>query len=97
MRDDLKELSEALRFNMKEAMMSPVIVTTVVAAASWLATTNLRTSLTAGLAGATATAAIEAVPKVLELFRSRRDFSDRQRQIMVKHPMAFLLELKRQR
>ena len=31
---------EALRFNMKEAMMSPVIVTTVVAAASWLATTE---------------------------------------------------------
>jgi hypothetical protein len=94
MRRDLRELQEALRCNWIEAATSPVVVTAVVTAGSWLATRDPVATAAAALAGGGATGAIQ---RIAELFRYRQDFSVRQRRIMRDHPMAYLYALHERR
>lgn len=92
MRTDLKDLREALGSNLTDTLTSPVVVSTLVAAGSWFATHDQTTVLAAAAAGASAKTVIE---KVFELFRLRRGFSTKQREIMTAHPMAYLYQLSR--
>jgi hypothetical protein len=94
MRQDLRDLQDALRSNLIEAATSPVVVTAVVTAGSWLAT---RDPVATALAAAAGGGAASAVQKVAELFRNRRGFSAKQRETMRKHPMAYLYALNRAR
>ena len=94
MRGDLRDLRDALGVGRLDAITSPVIVTAVVAASSWLATADPVATATAAMAGGGAARAIE---KVVELFRLRTGFSAKQRKVMADHPMAYLYELNRSR
>lgn len=94
MRRDLRELHDALGVNVVDAVTSPMVVTTVVAAGSWLATADPVATATAAAAGG---GAAKAVEKVIELFRLRSGFSAKQRKVMAEHPMSYLYQLSRAR
>jgi hypothetical protein len=82
-------LAQALEVNSVNLVLSPVIVTSTIAVGSWF-------GLGHHLAALAATgAATEVIKAVAELFRSGSSFSDKQREIMAKNPMAYLYQLSR--
>jgi hypothetical protein len=91
---DLKDLRDALGLNLAQTITSSVVVSSVVAAGSWLALANPLTGITAMTVGSGAAKVIE---KVFQLFGLQRGFSAKQRQIMTEHPMAYVYALSRVR
>lgn len=91
---DLKDLRSALGVNRTEIFLKPVVVATVVGAG---------TVLTGGLAGPAAliaagsaaigTSLLDAAKHVAELFSSGLGFSNKQKEAMAKHPMAYMYAL----
>jgi hypothetical protein len=91
-RRDFKELCDALKTNWVDAVTAPVVVTSVVAAGSWLAGHGLEALTIGTFAGAGAGSVIQ---RVVDLFRARNGFSTKQRDILAEHPMAYLYQLSR--
>jgi hypothetical protein len=89
MEKDLRDLRDALGFNMTDAITSPVVVSTVVSVGSWLATKDPIVALAAG------GIVPEAIKRVAELFKLRQGFSAKQRKVMSEHPMAYVYQLGR--
>lgn len=90
MERDLADLKEALNFNKKDLILSTAVVSTAVAAGSYLAQNGLE-PLT--IAAMTAPALAASIERVAGLFRVGAGYSAKQRKIMAEHPMAYMYAL----
>jgi hypothetical protein len=91
-RRDLKELERALGSNLLQKLTAPIVVSSIVAAGSWLAIHNLHAALAALAASGWASIAIE---KATAALRWQNEFGTKQREILAKHPMAYLYQIQK--
>ncbi|WP_422014642.1 hypothetical protein [Reyranella sp.] len=92
---DLKDLREALGASRLDLVLRPVVVATVVTALSLASGLGLPVALTAGAAAAAGSESKEIGKAVADFFSSSFSFNRKQRETMMKHPMAYMYSLTR--
>lgn len=95
MRHDLEALSEAVTGNRLELVLKPVIITTLVAAGTGLVAAHggLQAALYTAGTLALGASATEVTDKVAKLVEQGFGYGKKQREAMVKHPMAYMYQL----
>jgi hypothetical protein len=93
MEDDLKEMADALRRNRIELVLKPVIVSTIVASIAAVAGAATVPALIVGGTAALGASSTEIADKLSKLFEAGFGFSRKQRDLMEKHPMAYMYQL----
>lgn len=97
METDLSDLRRELRGNLGQLVVTPVVVAAVATGGALLSglTDDLQTAATIGLTAAVGTKVEEIAKTVAGFVKDRMGFDERQRNVLAKHPMAYMWELSR--
>ncbi|MGO7979588.1 hypothetical protein ACC691_16940 [Rhizobium johnstonii] len=99
---DLVDLRRELRGNLTPMVLTPVVVATVAAGGAYLSggthdLQHLQMAASVGLAAAVGSRVEDVAKTVAGFVKDRLGFNSKQRDILTRHPMAYMLELSRVR
>lgn len=99
METDLADLRRELRGNLGQLVVTPVVVAAVATGGALLTglTNELQTAAAFGLTAAVGSKIEEVAKTVAGFVKDRMGFDEKQRDVLAKHPMAYMWELSRSR
>jgi hypothetical protein len=97
MHDDFRQLRDEIGTAKIDIVAKPIAVAVVAAVGSWIAGATGPQALAAGLSAAGAIGAMPEVAKTIgDFLGNGLNFSQKQKELMAKHPMAYMYALSRQ-